>query len=382
MEKKRGLGENPADFIDNPLLKRAKILAQAGYSVIPVHGNNLPNEPKKPAIRWRPYQHRISSEAEIKRLFGPEPGALGIVCGRVSKLMVIDFDDHLRYQRFCQHLPQYAKTYTVKTRRGYHLYFRSEEKVPSHQFEGGDIKGERSYVIAPPSRIENFLYRAINSQTPIAINKADIDRLLNYFHVDASTHLVPGKIIREKRDLDLAGLYWRLVPEIGRNNALYRAASVARDFGFSKHDVEQTLLPLHIKAPTKPGHKYETLRDRFLEGQRTLESAFKMTASTKSAESGLPNSVRERLLQGQQSTVVARLLDILKLAGWLPGAFFTLSEAISVAGRYRLNRKSVLQALTGEHCTFNGRHIIGRRYVEYLDIRGLKKEKNAVGPWS
>ena len=92
-------------------------------------------------------------------------------------------------------------------------------------------------------------------------------------------------------------------------------------------------------------------------------------------KAGLPNAVRERLLGAQKSTVTARLLDILLLDRWEPESFFTLREAMAVGARFGLNRKSILQALTGDRCSFNGRHIISRRYVEYLDNGGLNLRK-------
>ena len=83
----------------------------------------------------------------------------------------------------------------------------------------------------------------------------------------------------------------------------------------------------------------------------------------------------KELLKTQGSTVVARLLDILHLAGWEIDRYFTLSEAAKLGEEFGLNRKSVMLALTGENSTFDGRHIISRRYVEYLDIRGLNAGK-------
>ena len=105
------------------LLNRAKQLAKCGYSVIPVQGDYSANEPKRPAIKWRQYQRRIAGDKELDAAFASEVTALGIVCGRVSQLLVIDFDEHFRYRRFCRHLPQFSRTYTVKTRRGFPLIF-------------------------------------------------------------------------------------------------------------------------------------------------------------------------------------------------------------------------------------------------------------------
>ncbi|MCY3575494.1 MAG: bifunctional DNA primase/polymerase [Chloroflexi bacterium] len=364
------------NFRHKSLLNEAKKLADSGYSVIPVHGDNAPDEPKKPAIRWRQYQKRIASHAEIDAAFDKRFTALGIVCGRVSRLLVIDFDDQRRYRQFCMRLPQYADTYSVKTRRGCHLYFRSDELVPSHQFAGGDIKGERSYVLAPPSQVGDFTYRAMNALPAIQLQRGDIDKLLNYFHVNSVATGLPGGLRRQRSDMDVARVYARLAGQIGRNNALYRAAAIAREQGMALADVEKCLVPLHVEQPAKDAaHRREKPVERLLEAQRSIASAFRGGSVARPDQAGIPNAVRERLLTAQGSSIMPRFLDALYLAGWKDGAAFTLSEAVDVARRVGLSRKSVLQALTGDRSIFNGRHIISRRYVEYLDNRGLNLKK-------
>lgn len=361
--------------LQKQLIERAKRLAQAGYSVIPVHGNNAPAEPKRPAVSWRIYQCRLASEAEIERGFINNVTALGIVCGRVSKLLVIDFDDGLRYQRFCRHLPQYADTYTVKTKRGFHLYYRTVEKVPSHQFDGGDIKAERSYVVAPPSVIGDHVYRCARAIAELELDRADVDQILNYFHVNAASVTGARQRINEVKAADFKSLYHRLAARMGRNNALYRVASLANEHNKPIADVERTLLRVHCETPSRPGHKHETWAERWHEGKRTIGSAYRIGRGREDRLSGLPNTVRERLLDAQGSTVTARFLDILNLAGWESESFFTLKDAVKLGQDFGLSRKSVLQALTGDYSSFDGRHIIGRRYVEYLDIGGLKSRK-------
>ena len=367
--------KNSQDWVQKALMERAKRLARAGFSPIPVQGNNAPSEPKKPAVSWRKYQRRIATDSEIDLLFKEKVTALGIVCGQVSKLMVIDFDDVFRYQRFCRHLPQFAETYTVKTKRGFHLYFRTSEKVPSHQFDGGDVKAERSYVVAPPSMIGNFEYRCVKNSAQRDLLKEDVDQLLNYFHVKSAGHVRAEGAIGVREEMDLSRLYRRLAPRMGRNNALYRVASVGREASISKAEVEKRLLGAHAEMPGHRGHKSESFVDRWNEGMRTIASAFARSGVAAVVGNGLANSIRERLLQAQRSTVVARLLDIFLLAGWQPEAYFVLRDAVILGERYGLNRKSVMQALTGDHSSYDGRHIIGRRYVEYLDIEGLKGRK-------
>lgn len=353
------------------LINRARKLAGKGYSVIPIQGDLSAGEPKKPTMKWRAFQKRIASVSELGTIFDERAGALAVVCGQVSRLLVIDFDDHLRYQRFCRHLPQFADSYTVKTRRGYHVYFRTEVNVPSHQFDGGDIKGEGSYVVAPPSVIGDVEYVAVKRVKARWMDETDVDAILKYFHVGAAPGTSPVRRMAVVVETDIADMYERLSPVIGRNNALYRCAHVGRLQGMSGDEIEKTLLQRHVLAEGEAVHKFESSADRFREGRRTVASALGRSVGSEGVSDGIPNSVRERLLGAQGSSVMARLLDIMKLAGWAAERYFRMSEVIELCSGYGLNRKSVMAALTGDRSSFNGRHIIARRYVEYLDMGGL-----------
>lgn len=354
----------------NRLLIRARNLAGKGYSVIPIRGDTSVAEPKKPAIKWRAYQRRVASRRELDSMFDGRAWALAVVCGQVSRLLVIDFDDHLRYQRFCRHMPQYADSYTVKTRRGYHVYFRTREKVPSHQFDGGDIKGERSYVVAPPSVIAGYEYKAVKRHETIELDDKGVQAILNYFHVRPAASGRGGLITQVAANADISAMYDRLYPVIGRNNALYRCACVGQREGLSGDEIEKALLRRHVVSQGWGKHKYESAADRFREGRQTIASALRRGHLVQEDGEGIPNSVRERLLQEQRSSVTARLLDIMVIAGWRAESYFCARDAVDVCKRFGLSRKSVLAALTGECSGFNGRHIISRRYVEYLDIGG------------
>ena len=363
--------KNMAEKTRKELLQRALELTAAGISVIPVYGDSAPREPKRPAMKWRAFQQRVMTKREVRTAFAGEARALGIVCGRVSGLVVVDFDDHLRYRRFCRHRPDLAQSYTVKTRRGYHVYFRTSEKVPTHQFDGGDIKGERSYVVAPPSVIAGFVYERVNGRESIELDRAGVDGLLSYFHVSQSEEGLARVPVATGAELDVCSLYARLYPRMGRNNALYRVASLARDRGLKRADVERRLVMRHALALPRNGHKRESQAARIREAHSTVKSAY-ASSSVDLSSGAVPNSVREKLLCEQRSTVMPRLLDIMAMAGWGSDAYFTMSQAIELCAGYGLNRKSVMAALTGECSSFDGRHIVVRRYVEYLDMRGLK----------
>ncbi|MCY4020545.1 MAG: bifunctional DNA primase/polymerase [Chloroflexi bacterium] len=352
----------------------------AGFSVIPVHGDSLPEQPKKPAIRWRNFQKRIASPAEIESVFHDDVTALGIVCGSVSRLLVIDFDDLLSYQKFCRRFPEHIATRTVKTNRGFHLYFRSEQKVPSHQFVGGDIKGERSYVIAPPSQIGSFQYREVKDIPPLELSKEELHEVLNYLQSGTVDNRVAMPRGGGQQKTDVLVLYRRLAKQLGRNNALYRCASVARDEGLGESDVVALLGEAHVWEADRQGMRVESPESRLSEALRTIGSAFKKGYGMSAHGLGIPNSLREFLLQNQRSTVLIRLLEVFRLAKWRESEWFTLGEAIEAAAGFGLNRKSVLDAVGGEASVYDGRYIIRRRYVEYLDKRGLKSRGRGRPP--
>ena len=356
------------------LKKEAKGLVRKGFSVLAVQGNNLPERPKQPATMWRRFQRRIATDAEIESMFCGQITAMGIICGQVSGLMVLDFDDLQSYRKFCMRFPELVRSYTVKTRRGFHVYYRTRTSVRSQKFVGGDIKGERSFVIAPPSIIGDFTYSLAIADSVRELGSAEVDTVLNYLQVRGHPSYLPSEFSTGKRDIDVVTVYRRLFPEIGRNNALYRCAAIARQSGYSEVEAVELLAREHGVADVL-GKKPESMASRWSEALRTIESAYRGEYVVPVVGRGIVNSVRECLLRLQKSTVLVRLLDIFCLAGWRPGAWFSLREAIELGSAFGLGRNAVLDSLVGRRCMHEGRVIIERRYVEYLDIGGLYSGK-------
>jgi hypothetical protein len=123
-----------------------------GFSVIPVGTD------KRPLLRWREFQARRATDAEVREWYETWPGAgAAIVCGSLSDVIVLDGDprngDGLL--RLRPHLPQ--QTPIAETGGGgQHYYFRSPAgirvgKVPA-LLPGLDLQAEKSFVLAPPSR--------------------------------------------------------------------------------------------------------------------------------------------------------------------------------------------------------------------------------------
>lgn len=144
---------------------------QNGYSVIPIAFKN--KIPKADLLQngWKEYQKRRPTVEEIKSWFSNGSSNIAIITGKISNLVVVDVDSYEAYQ-WCK--AQFdVDTPTVKTAKGYHLYYKYPERLEiknSVHINGMeiDIRAEGGYVVAPPSIHENgHQYRWLNPNTQI-----------------------------------------------------------------------------------------------------------------------------------------------------------------------------------------------------------------------
>lgn len=128
----------------------AQAYHDAGLCVIPIKP-----KAKTPEIAsWKEYQTRLPDSSERYEWFGEhEDRNLAIIGGKVSgNLFVVDFDNKDVYLEWArQHLPLVKSTAVVRTAKGYHVYLRARDTVGCSTFDGGEVKGEGGYVVAPPS---------------------------------------------------------------------------------------------------------------------------------------------------------------------------------------------------------------------------------------
>ncbi len=133
---------------------------QKGYSIIPLKHNE-----KVPAIYWKKYQYRQASKEEMLAwsMNFREPN-IAIVTGK--ELVVIDADDPSKLPELFKLLPEAEKTTRVKTKRCFHFYFsnngRHKIRSTKNLFGLGiELKANGNYVVAPPSKIDNFTYHFV-----------------------------------------------------------------------------------------------------------------------------------------------------------------------------------------------------------------------------
>ncbi len=346
----------------------SKTYKDSGFSLIPVLGSCQPQRGKQAAIPWGRYIHTRPDDSDLEDWFLRQGfGGVALVCGRVSRLLVLDFDDPALASEFRRLNPDLADTYTVRSGgRGLpHFYWRLPEgmAVRSRSRPGVDLRGEGSYVVAPPTRIGSAVWQ-VECDVPIRIlTKADLSRICGFMAVSTpaqpqnSSERPSGAILSalpsrseasEFRRFALAEelleAYRRLAPH-GRNQALFRVAVDARDSGWTESAVASVLAAFHARWPGRPD-VHESFHSRLHEAIRTIASAFKRLPRRREQPSrlGLSNAAREKLLQAGLVSV-ARVLDALYRVGYAGGALLTERQVCEAVHRFQIGRRTVIAAL-------------------------------------
>lgn len=123
-------------------------LARLGFSLIPV-------KDKRPLVPWEKYQTLRADEKQISEWQTQFVDCeWGVVTGPISGLLVLDIDGEEGRKSLEALKVEMPKTWVTKTRRGWHYYWRWEEKlegVPTTKagvWSNVDIRGAGGYVVA------------------------------------------------------------------------------------------------------------------------------------------------------------------------------------------------------------------------------------------
>lgn len=156
-------------------LQKATEYLQMGYSVIPLKPGH-----KRPLVKWSAYTESRPTANDLTEWFGSgDDKNIAIITGPVSGLVVVDIDDPGLLDRY---LRNYPTDRIVKTPGGYHLYYRyggsdignSVSKLAT----GVDVRGNKGYVLAPPSRTYGE-YKWLRSGSPAPLPTALRQEILN-----------------------------------------------------------------------------------------------------------------------------------------------------------------------------------------------------------
>ena len=350
------------------LLTFAEAYFHIGYSVIPLLGDLDPSRPKVPAMPWASFQKQRATLTEHQHWFAQAGFAgLGIVTGRVSQLVALDFDSEAVFNTFKYQYPDLLETHTVRSagRQLPHLYFRLPPHLhlASQKGQGIDLLSEGRYVVAPPTTINGQAYKISRGGMPKTLTERDIRRLhtfLNAHKASASpisTPTVPPTPVNtpvkqptdsRSTDHDLHALYHHLAAVRGRNEALFHTSLFARDQRLTLQQTENVLVTLHSQQKTGSTHARENIQQREREALKTIRSAFSRPARVAEPQVArqhgyLSNSIREALMQ-KKMTYVIRTYEGLLASGMYPGQRFTTDEALKRL-KGLVGRDSILKAL-------------------------------------
>lgn len=340
-----------------------RTLQKQGISAIPLNG-------KRPsfALKWKQYQHRLPSTTILDTWSRQKVTSYGIICGRISGgIVVIDFDCPDLYQYFVKIFPDLAQTYTVQTRRGYHVYLQSRVPIPSRQFKNCDIKGEGGYVVGAQSKVDNHTYHATLNKPIAELTYKTYQEILEWLSPPPTKQETIHPIAKNQPSSILVKCYENRIHTMGRNNALFATACEARQHGMTVKQTIQLLAEHHATTEPVTQHKKETTAQRLREAIGTIQSAFKSKTRISNYEEGLPNHIREALLKQQSSSVVARLLDAVRLAK-CDKTYMTLAQLLTIARHVHVSKKSLLRVLTGDLAKVNGKRIFKQiQYKDYIE---------------
>lgn len=135
------------------------------FSFFPlVEGTKIPEKD----FEWTQYQTRKPTEEEKKSWLKKKTFA--IVTGKISGIFVVDIDS-LEAAEEIKKL-KLPKTFTVKTKKGWHLYFKyPENKIIKNRTKSNitevDIRGEGGYVVTWNSVVDGFTYFILRDE-PVA----------------------------------------------------------------------------------------------------------------------------------------------------------------------------------------------------------------------
>ena len=308
-------------------------------------------------------QRRSASPETLEGWFGKGlAGGLGLVCGRVSRLAVLDLDDADAVEAFAQSCPQLLDTFTVRSggRGQPHYYFGVPDAVSLRGMRapGADLQFEGAYVVAPPTCVGGQRWRVTHEAAVLRLDQADADALMRFvalWRLRCAGGPVEA-LVRERDEASplnlteaaLQGWYRKLARRGGRNQALFKAASLARDSGWSEAQGCAALVLLHVAQPPTGPHGLETPRQREAEARRTIRSAWQrprqVLRPVRKEAAGLPNSLREGLLAAGEVAVL-RVLEGLALAGVRAGRLISERGLCELLGAFRIGRRSVQRAL-------------------------------------
>jgi len=309
------------------LLQAALDYHEKGFNVVPL----LPGE-KRPLGSWKRWMTFRQSEQDIQELFGSgSAGGIGIVCGTVSgNLVVRDFDQSQRFEELVEHDSRFAALMStlplVRTARGYHAYFRIGTPRTTRPFADGELRGNGSYVVAPPSEIGGHRYAW---ERPLSflhtIDDAQVDL------VTAEPHSV-GRHASSNEEAQRVSALSGNIPKGLRSDREFGHVLHLVGRGFTDRDIHD-----HFEENAQPGTKYAEkgrTRSKWLQGNiDNARTKYRSSRSIVDAElDRFSSNIADSGVTGTERQVLRAVLEIARRAGKTRQVGISARELAEVSG--------------------------------------------------
>ena len=249
-------------MIIDSLVGATSSYAANGWRVFPVHTvsdgycscgvKDCKSKGKHPRInKWQ--DTATTSEQTIAMWWGenwPEAN-IGIATGKSSNLFVLDVDGPLGAASLLELVTRYGPlpdTLVATTGRGRHLYFRYPDRPIKNSVgslgEGLDIRGDKGYVVVPPSQHgSGIAYRWENPEAPM---QDAPEWLLDLLSGDQeAVQKKPGA--PATFDQSEGPIF-----EGTRNNTLFKKACALRGQGMEQEQIEEILMKINQEQCLPP----------------------------------------------------------------------------------------------------------------------------------
>lgn len=229
-----------SDVSQATLARAAGEYLASGWSLIPLIG-------KLPALpAWKEFQQRLPTSEELTTWFSDRsrpPSGIGVVTGRLSKLVVVDCDCEADAEFWSKTFPS-SPLVALTGGGGVHFYYAMPEGGDVRNRAGVlrrkiDIRGEGGYATAPPSFHSSgrqYVWQAYDAAAVLPVFDASwLAEETRAHRARAATYV--GKVRN-------AVAYIRRIHAVageGGHNATFRAACKLRDAGLSEDEALEIL---------------------------------------------------------------------------------------------------------------------------------------------
>ncbi|VVB86214.1 Uncharacterised protein [uncultured archaeon] len=256
------------------ILTAAKEYTAKGWVVHPLSSpkDNGNSPGKRPLLSaWQELTHTPEDiGAHIKK-----GGNIGLVCGCVSGVIVLDFDSMLFYKTIFPDGSNTLESQRIEGRRHVYLKYHPSLTSKSDKHLKIELQSDKRNLVLPPSiHAEGQTYDWINPETPIReLTEDEITRINGLFQLSASLQAKIKdcgrcfeRILELKSDMTtggdrsaLLGLFTELKLHEATDDELFLMAKLIFKEKFDKKETETSLRYIDIGRP----HKCESLRQDF-----------------------------------------------------------------------------------------------------------------------